>query len=134
MTTYALDTNIISHLLRENAVVKSRVRDALSARNELVIPPLAYYEVRRGLLSKETPVQTASFDRFCQKVPVGQITQDVLDTAARIYAALRNEGNLIDDADILIAAFCIVSGYTLVSDNTRHFDRVEGLELVNWVD
>ena len=134
MTTYALDTNIISHLLKENPVVKSNIRDALTARNELIIPPLVYYEVRRGLFSKETPVQTASFDRFCQRIPVGEHSKEALDVAARIYATLRGKGNLIEDADILIAAFCMDGGYTLVSDNTRHFDRVEGLRLVNWVE
>ena len=33
-----------------------------------------------------------------------------------------------------IAAFCIVNNYTLVTANTRHFDMIEGVQLVNWVE
>ena len=134
MMTYALDTNIISFLLKESPAVVSNVRDALSSQNKLVIPPIVYYEVRRGLLSKDTPVLTPSFNRFCQKVPIVQIKQDTLEVAAKIYATLKKAGQLIDDADILIAASCLVHDYTLVTDNTRHFNRVEGLKIVNWAE
>ncbi len=54
------------------------------------------------------------------------------DEAAKIYATLRQNGSLIDDADILIAAYSIVSGFILVTANTRHFGRIEGLQWVNW--
>jgi predicted nucleic acid-binding protein len=36
------------------------------------------------------------------------------------------------DGDYLIAAFCIVKDYTLVTGNTRHFERIDGLKYVNW--
>lgn len=36
------------------------------------------------------------------------------------------------DSDILIAAYCIVNDYTLVTDNTSDFERIEGLKFVNW--
>ncbi len=56
------------------------------------------------------------------------------DEAARIYAALKQRGKIIDDADILIAAYCIVSGFTLITANVRHFERIEGLQWVNWTE
>ena len=35
-------------------------------------------------------------------------------------------------ADAFIAGQAIADGFTLVSNNTRHFARVQGLHLVNW--
>jgi len=40
---------------------------------------------------------------------------------------------LIEDADILIAASCLVEGMILVTDNEEHFRRIENLEVENWV-
>lgn len=45
----------------------------------------------------------------------------------------RNE-QLIKDADILIASYCIVNDYTLVTRNAKDFERVDGLKFVNWYD
>jgi len=56
-----------------------------------------------------------------------------LDIAANIYANKKHHGNLIEDADILIAASCIAHGYTLVTNNERHFAGIDGLCVVNWV-
>jgi tRNA(fMet)-specific endonuclease VapC len=41
---------------------------------------------------------------------------------------------VIGDADILIAAYCLVNDYTLVTNNTNDFNRIDGLKLVNWKD
>ena len=132
MRIYALDTNIISFMLKENPSVTARIHDALAAKCKLVIPSIVYYEVRRGLLLKDTPVLTPAFNRFCRKIPTAPITHDILETAAKIYVALTSTGKPIGDADILIAASCICNGHTLVTDNTQHFERVDELQIVNW--
>ena len=38
-------------------------------------------------------------------------------------------GSLIGDFDILIAATALSEGIPLVTDNTDHFGRIEGLEV-----
>jgi len=56
----------------------------------------------------------------------------VWEKAVDIYIALKQKGQLTGDADILIAAYCIFYGYTLVTDNTGDFIRIDGLKLTNW--
>ena len=55
-------------------------------------------------------------------------------TAIKIKAYLMEQGTPIGkkDGDIFIAAYCIVNDYTLVTDNTRDFSRIDGLKYVNW--
>lgn len=53
------------------------------------------------------------------------------EKAVEIYVSL-HKGNLIEDNDIFIAAISVVNDCTLVTANTRHFERVEGLNFVNW--
>ena len=55
------------------------------------------------------------------------------DASCRVFgeerARLREEGNLIGDMDILIGATAIGNGLILLTNNTRHFERMQGLKL-----
>lgn len=69
------------------------------------------------------------FLRKFQFVPVGM--PDAL-VASRIRRTLRLAGNLIPDADILIAACAIRNNESLATDNADHFNRIEGLKIVRY--
>jgi predicted nucleic acid-binding protein len=43
------------------------------------------------------------------------------------------EGNLIEDADILMAATAIVEELVLITNNIKHFERIKGLKIDNWI-
>lgn len=53
--------------------------------------------------------------------------------AADVYAALKQRGAPIGDADILIAASCLVHGFAVVTNNESHFVRIPGLRVENWL-
>lgn len=57
---------------------------------------------------------------------------------ARIFgdlkALLERQGRKLADADLFIAAICLEHGATLVTGNRRHFDRIPGLAIENWID
>ena len=52
----------------------------------------------------------------------------------RIRAFLERNGTPIDSLDTLIAAHAKAADMTLVTDNTREFERVPGLRLANWAE
>jgi tRNA(fMet)-specific endonuclease VapC len=58
------------------------------------------------------------------------------DAAAQHYAAIRHElelrGSVIGPNDLMIAAICLAHDLTLVSGNTREFNRVTGLQVEDW--
>ena len=54
-----------------------------------------------------------------------------VDKAIEIYLQL-HKGRTIEDNDIYIAATAMVNDCVLVTANTGHFERVEGLQFVNW--
>lgn len=51
--------------------------------------------------------------------------------AAKIYQDLKQKGLLIEAEDLLIGATALQHSLKLVSANTRHFARIEGLELLS---
>jgi predicted nucleic acid-binding protein len=132
MTTYALDTNIVSYYLRRDQTVLRRVDAARANDDTIVIPSVVYYETRRGLLAVYSPRKIIVFDRFVKNTTIGIIDRGVAETAAFIYATQKRAGALLEDIDILIAAFCLYHGYTLVTHNTKHFANIDNLRLVDW--
>ena len=55
-----------------------------------------------------------------------------LDLYAKEKARLRKAGTPIDDFDLLIGAASVTHGLTMVTNNTDHFNRINGIELKDW--
>jgi tRNA(fMet)-specific endonuclease VapC len=131
---YALDSNIISYWIQKNKQIADRVNRALKQGNTFIIPPSTYYEVRRGFKHKAAPGKEFAFNLICKSYEVGKMNISAWEQAADIYAATRKAGKPIEDTDILIAAFCIVNNYTLITNNVKHFKDIGGLIYENWID
>ena len=134
MITYALDTNIISFMLKGNEGIFDSYRKASAKGHVFIIPAVVYYEIRRGLLAVDATVQMQAFEKMCNTFEVEEMTIDAWEKASQIWTALRKKGTPLgrDDGDIFIAAQCIVNDYTLVTDNTGDFVRIDGLKFINW--
>jgi tRNA(fMet)-specific endonuclease VapC len=52
--------------------------------------------------------------------------------ATDIYAGLYKNGEMVSDADILIAAAAVVHDFTLITGNVGRFQRIAGLQILNW--
>ena len=51
----------------------------------------------------------------------------------QIKYALKKKGEMIDEFDMLIAGQAQSEGLTVVTDNVKHFNRIEGLKIANWL-
>lgn len=129
---YALDSNIVSYILKDDTDVMVQYGKALKDDCKIVVPPIVFYEIQRGLLAKKRVKLLAAFNTLFQKVLQVEFSMATWQKAAEIYALLFQQGKPIEDSDIFIAAYCLVNDYTLVTNNTRHFERIEGLKIVNW--
>jgi len=132
MTTYAMDTNIVSYVLRNDTEVINNYRQESSNGHEFVMLPVVYYEITRWLLERNALKIQAAFTEMCADIPMAEITREVWDKAAALYAYTRRIGKPINDADLLIAASCVMNDYTLVTNNVRHFQDIAALKLTNW--
>jgi tRNA(fMet)-specific endonuclease VapC len=132
---YALDANIISFLLRpgKNQDVVQKFEETIGQEHDYIFPPFSHYEVLWHLLRKDATAQLRAFERLYQKSSA-KISMDEADflLAAKIKAHLEEQGTPIGHADIFIAAYCLNRGYILVTDNVDDFERIEGLQYVNW--
>ena len=109
------------------------MRSYLRIHQRFVFSIITRYEILRGLKVKGATRQQATFDRFCAANTIFPLSEAIVVQAAETYADLYRRGALIGDADILIAATATVEGHILVTNNERHFERIEGLNIDNWL-
>ena len=133
MKRCTLDTNIITAFLKNDSRVVERVSDYLEFFDKLTINIISYYEILRGLKDIGNEEKLRRFDKFIQENELVFIKKDTIEKAAEIYAYLKKEGNLIEDADILMASTAIVEDLVLITNNIKHFKRVKGLRIDNWL-
>ena len=69
------------------------------------------------------------FYQFLRGVTVLSVTRGVAKRFAVIRGHLRQQGQLLPQPDLLIAATAMHHNLTLVTRNTRHFQRLPGLTL-----
>jgi tRNA(fMet)-specific endonuclease VapC len=134
VNVYALDSNIISFYLRGNTTVIENMERTINEEHTIIITPIAYYEVKRGLLMINATKQLRKFESLCNLFPVGELGDYLLEDAIRIYVQERKAKRNTEDADIFIAAFCMHNNYILVTDNIKHFQGITGLLKVNWAE
>jgi predicted nucleic acid-binding protein len=129
---YALDSNVVIDILRGDKTIKQKLIQVRSS-DKLSIPPYCLYEIIRGILDKNANRQLSDL-RLLQKIIYKPSIDenDVMEKAAEIYIQRKKAGLSIEDADILIAAWCISADAVLVTSNTKHFMDINDLKLENW--
>lgn len=130
--TYFLDTNIISYIIKGNAEIYAKTVQLLEDGNDVKIPAVAYYEVKRGLIVVGASSKLQLFLTFAQKLGVVNTTIETYDIAAQVYADLRTSGKIIEDADIFIGAEAVKHNAILITNNAEHLSRIKNIHIEVW--
>ena len=127
-----LDTNIIAYAInRRHPQVLQNLRSHL--QDELCISAVTMAELEYGICNSSRPDQNrAALMLFL--APIEILPFDGLAAAeyGRIRTDLKRRGEPIGANDMLIAAQAKAMGCTLVSNNLKEFQKVEGLQTENW--
>ena len=118
--------------MRREASVVSAAQAYQRHHQRLTFSIVTRYEILRGLKAKNATAQLANFRNLCEVSEILPITDRIIEVASDIYADLHRGGLLLPDADILIAATALSNDYPIVTNNTAHFSRVNGLTILNW--
>lgn len=128
------DTNILGYFVRnQSAALQKRMLGALQ-RQEVAISAITRAETRFGLaLLAADDKRRRTVDLLLNELPALPWTQQAADRYGDIAALLQQGGQPIGQMDTLIAAHALALGLPLVTHNTRHFKRVPGLQLEDWM-
>jgi|WetSurMetagenome_2_1015567.scaffolds.fasta_scaffold30029_3 tRNA(fMet)-specific endonuclease VapC len=134
MSASLIDTDILSNIMRKNPKVIPAARVYLAREGGFTLSVITMYEIERGLKSRSAAKQQSAFEELCRHSRVLPVDDKVAECASSIYAHLASRGELIGDADILIAATAIVHQMGLATNNRQHFERVPGLNVECWME
>jgi tRNA(fMet)-specific endonuclease VapC len=132
MLRYLLDTNICIY------VIKRRPESLLERFNRnaahLAISSITLAELMHGAEKSSYPERAlAVVEDFCSRLEMLAYGVKAAQHYGQIRAALERRGTPIGVNDLHIAAHTRSEGLTLVSNNLREFERVDGLLCENWV-
>lgn len=72
-------------------------------------------------------------DHFLIRLPNLVWTSNAADRYGDIKALLKRQGAPIGEIDTQLAAHALAENLILVTQNTRHFERVPGVRVEDWV-
>jgi tRNA(fMet)-specific endonuclease VapC len=128
---YMLDTNIVSHALRD-----PRGRIAMRIRRlppqDLAISIIVAAELRFGIKKRASPTLTALVEGFLARIAILPFDGDADQHYAILRTALETVGTPIGGNDMLIAAHALALDAIQVTDNTNEFSQVKDLKFENW--
>ena len=129
---FNLDTNILIEIIRSNKAMIQKLTETVSQNDAIAISDIVYYEVMRGFNENTSRKKLTLFKELYNDALHLSLNKKSLNIAVNIYQELRKTGQLIEDADIFIAAISIANDAVLVTDNVKHFGRIPTLNILNW--
>jgi len=132
---YLLDTCIIEALLKEETGHDTvRARIGATPRGSLAISALTAVEIWTGITGARAPrAKRIAFEAWLKVMRVAAFDGAAARQAFMIQRYLRQTGQQIGRTDPMIAAQAIAMGAVCVTDNLRHFLRIPGLTIENWL-
>lgn len=127
-----VDSDTLSFYFKKYPKVVSEAQDYLKQHQIFTFSVISRFEILRGMKVRNANAQLKFFDLFCRENEIIDLNSKIINRVADIYADLYRSGSLILDADILIAATAIENNLPVVTNNERHFNRISGLQILNW--
>lgn len=132
---YLLDTNVLSELIKKRPNPNFIARLRTEKSRDLCTSSICVFELRFGsVLRDDFPIfWQRIMNEILSGISILDFTEEEALSAGDILAQLQKTGQKIGVEDIFIAATALANGCTLVTANTKHYSRITGLKIENWI-
>jgi tRNA(fMet)-specific endonuclease VapC len=130
---YLLDTNICIYLIKKHSsAILERFRE--HSPQDVAISAITLFELHYGVEKSQYRQRSeGALDKFLLPLNIIDLDRPAAVEAAAIRAQLEKQGISIGPYDLLMAGLARSRDMILVTNNTKEFARVGGLQLENWV-
>jgi tRNA(fMet)-specific endonuclease VapC len=131
-STYFLDTNICIYAMNAKLPVLRKFREL--GLDRLAISSLVAAELAYGVeKSPRYDSNKQNLALFLADMRIVSWEAAAMWHYAKQRRRLAQAGTPIGEIDLLLGCQALALGATFVTNNTREFERIEGLKLENWV-
>ena len=131
---YMLDTNICIYAIKhkpEQVFMRLQEHDPI----DICISSVTYAELVHGAeKSKAIEKNRVALALLLANIEIMNFDSLAAESYGKIRADLEKAGTPIGPFDMMIAGHAMALGYTVVTNNTKEFERVKGLKLENWTE
>jgi len=128
--SYLVDTDWVIHYLNGH---KEIVATLSSFRKEgLALSVISLAELYEGIYYSTDPDRNEkTLNDFLSGVSIIGIEEAICKVFGRERGKLRQRKAIVGDFDLMIASTSLHYGLTLLSNNRKHYERIEGLSIVS---
>ncbi|CAM4034867.1 type II toxin-antitoxin system VapC family toxin [Arcobacter cloacae] len=128
---YLLDTNTVIYFFKGLGDISKNLFNV--SPKDIFIPSIVVYELEVGIAkSNDSQKRQEQLKKLLSQINIINFTQTEAVQSAKIRADLEKKGTPIGSIDILIAGCAKANNLILVTRNTKEFQRVENLQLIDW--
>ncbi len=132
MKRFLIDTDICIYYMKGKFGLENRAE--FKEGNSLFLSEITVAELKFGVEnSSNVKANRQVLDDFLESFQIIPISS-AIDFYTTEKAKLRKSGTSVDDFDLLIGSTAISNNFILVKNNQKHFKKIEGLELENWIE
>ena len=124
-----LDTDTISYYLRGSQSVKNKF---LKHQYELASTTINYAELMYGLKKRDNKKYLPKVEMIFDNIKVYDFDKKSASIFSTLKSDMQTKGIVVADMDLMIASIALANGEKLISNNLKHFSKIENLELENW--
>ena len=131
---YLLDTNICAYFISRRYPSVTRMMHAKDPK-DIFISSIVAGELAYGVAhSTRVDSNRANLNVFLSNMQVLPWDESAMWQFGFEKSRLRKLGTSISEIDLLLGCQALALDYIFVTNNTREFERIEGLKLENWVE
>ena len=131
---YMLDTNICIYAIKhkpKQVFMRLQEHDP----SEICISSVTYAELVHGVeKSKAIEKNRVALALLLSNIEIMNFDSLAAESYGKVRADLEKKGTPIGPLDMMIAGHAKSLGFTVVTNNTKEFERVKGLKLENWTE
>ena len=132
-TLYLIDTDIIIYWLKNKFQSINEKFDEIDDY-QILISAITVAELYYGVYKSSKIDENCSLiDNLMSEINVVDFDAKAGELFGKIKADLKLKGKIINDSDLFIASIAMSNNYTLVTNNEKHFNRIKGLKIENWI-
>ena len=129
---YMLDTNICSFIIREKPLtIKDKLKE-YEKKHTVTLSSIVVSELLYGAKKRKSKKLSSIVGRFIDNFVIYDFDKNASKYYADIRSFLEERGQIIGSNDLFIASHAKSLNATLVTNNTKEFERVDGLRIEDW--
>lgn len=129
--SYLIDTDILIYSKKGNPIVNEWLQKNKNIPMSVSVITLG--ELIYGAHKSQHPQRRMITVNHIRNIfPIIELDQGIIEVFGDIKAKQEKKGECLADMDLLIAATALYMNMTLVTNNIKHFSKIDGLSLENW--